>query len=213
MTAILGRRLFRHGGARDKWSQPSEVLNEDQCRLVLRASVRAQAAGKPFNRFITVLWQRGGIDEREATLATQRLLKLAGDWLRVRNEIFCWTYVHEWGPVNGAHVHILMHVPPRLDSEFSRMPRQWVKRISPLGYVTGAVDSKKLRGANTPDGVSMELYRHALLSRLHYVLKAAPPALEAELGLTGYSHARWGQSSKVYGKRAGCWQARRPSGD
>lgn len=209
MTGALDRRrLFPHGGARRQRGLRSEVLSEAQCRRVLHATERAHAAGKSFNRFITILWQRGGIDEQDATRATQRFLKLVGDWLRLRGEMFCWTYVHEWGRVNGAHVHILMHVPARLDSEFSRMPRRWVQKLLPLGYVKGAVDTKKLPGANTPDDVSMDLYSHALSSRLHYVLKAAPPALEGKLGLTGCGHAQWGRSSRVYGQRAGSWQVR-----
>lgn len=207
------RRLFPHGGARRKGRQWSEALSEAQCRRVLHAAERAQAAGKSFNRFITILWQRGGIDERDATRATQRFLKLVGDWLRLRGEMFCWAYVHEWGKVNGAHVHILMHVPARLDSEFSRMPRRWVKKLLPLGYVKGAVDTKKLPGANAPDGVSLEAYRHLLWARLHYVLKAAPPALEVKLGLVGHGYTRWGQTSLIFGKRAGCWQMPRPNGD
>lgn len=115
----------------------------------------------------------------------------------------------EWGPKNGAHVHILLHVPPRLDSDFSLMPLRWTKRILPGGYVKNTLDSKKLPGANAPDNVSREVYRHALWARLHYVLKAAPPALEGKLGLTGCGHAQWGRSSRVYGQRAGSWQVRR----
>lgn len=210
MTEAFGRsRLFSHGGARRTRRLPSEVLSEAQCRRVLHASERAQATGNPFNRFITILWQHGGIPEKEATLATQRFLKLAGDWLRLRGEPCRWVYVHEWGPKNGAHVHILLHVPPRLDSDFSLMPLRWTKRILPGGYVKNTLDSKKLPGANAPDNVSREVYRHALWARLHYVLKAAPPALEGKLGLTGCGHAQWGRSSRVYGQRAGSWQVRR----
>lgn len=202
------RRLFPHGGARRRRGQPSETLSEAQCLRVLQASEKAAVVGRPLNRFITILWQRGGIEECAATTATQKFLKLAGDWMRKRGEAFCWVYVHEWGPVNGAHVHLLMHVPSHLSSEFSRMRLRWVRHLLPSGYVTKTVDSKKLPGADAPDNVSAEVYRHSLLARLHYVLKAASPELEWKLGLTGHGRVRWGRYCRVFGQRYGCWQGR-----
>jgi len=211
--SVKTQSLFPRGGARRKSGGFSDSLSEHQCRLLLAASDRASAANAPLNRFITILWERGGIAEREAAKATQLFLKLAGDWFRSRGERFCWVYVHEWGVRNGAHAHILLHVPRHLDKEFGRLPLKWVKRLLPTGYRQGALKSLKLLGGNAPDGISAQIYAESLMYRLHYMMKAANPALEAKLKLVGASHAVWGQSSPIYGKRAGCWQAKKPSTD
>ncbi len=202
-------RIFRHGGPRRRGDECSDSLSVHQCRLVLGAASRARELGKPFNRFITILWERGGLSPQSATAATGRFIKLASDWLRLRGHPLCWTYVHEGGGKNGIHVHILLHVPPNLDSEFRPMPRQWVKRLLSGHYVRKSVLSKKIVGANTPDGALDELYRALLRVRLHYMLKAADPALLDLLDMQGWGRVQWGRQGRVFGKRAGRWQERR----
>lgn len=200
--------LFPHGGPRRRQGEGSDTLSERQCRAILVAADKADQSGYPFNRFITILWERGGIEERAASVQTGHFIRLASDWIRLRGERLRWIYVHEWGMKNGAHVHIMLHVPKRLDRDFAPMPLRWVKQLLPCKYTADVLDSKKFRGANAPDNVSRQIYEHALMERLHYVLKAADPALESELGLEGWGRERWGQSSRVYGKRAGWWQDR-----
>jgi hypothetical protein len=177
-----------------------------------RATRRAAEIGKPFNRFITLHLQKGGVDERETAAATRAFLKLAADWLRHKGGRLCWIYSLEWGRHHGAHAHILLHVPAALDGSFRRMPKRWATTVLPLGYVKSAVLSKRIRGANTPDEVSAALYEKELWEDVHYLMKAAPAELEEPLGMRGRgrSDVRWGQSSLVYGKRSGTWQERKP---
>ena len=89
------------------------------------------------------------------------------------------------------------------------MPVRWAGKLLPDGYTKGVVDTKRLAGADAPDQVSQDLYDHALCSQLRYMLKAADPTWEIELGLQGYGNAPWGQRGRVLGKRIGCWQERR----
>lgn len=174
-----------------------------------RGARRALKIGRPYNRFITLLVEEGGFHEREAAAATRAFIKLVADWLRKKGGRLCWTYSLEWGPRHRTHAHILLHVPPGLNKEFRLMPRRWAKHLLPLA-ITGAAISKRIRGANAPDGVSTDLYDRELWADLYYLMKAAPEALEEPLGMVGKGRPgiRWGQSSLVFGKRSGSWQER-----
>jgi hypothetical protein len=205
MTDPTGLRLFPQGGARRRRGEESTFLTLRQCRAVIDGASRAGAAGTPFNRFITLLWERGGLAGADATAATRSFVKLASDWMRLPPRRLCWAYVHEWGARNGAHAHVLLHVPPDLKSAFGRMPLQWAKSILPSRYVAGVVDTKIIPGADAPGDVSWDLYGHSLTARIHYMLKAAPAEMEAELSISEWGRSRWGQSSRVFGKRAGAW--------
>lgn len=212
MIDATGPRLFPRGGARRHKGEVSSSLTAQQCRTIITGAKRATAAGKPFNRFITLLWERGDLAGAEATDATRAFVKLASDWMRLRRQRLCWVYVHEWGEKNGAHAHVLLHVPPGLQAEFGRMPLQWAKGILPGRYVAGIVKSIPIPGADAPEDVSWDFYGHSLTARIHYMLKAAPAELEGELGIAGWGRSRWGQSSRVFGKRAGAWVERSCAG-
>jgi len=205
MTDHIGPKLFPQGGARRRRGEESTSLTLRQCRAIIEGASRASAAGSPFNRFITLLWERGGLAGADATAATRAFVKLASDWMRSPGRRLRWAYVHEWGAKNGAHAHVLLHVPPELDSAFSHMPRRWGTSILPGRYVAGVVKSIIIPGAHTPDDVSWDFYGRSLTARIHYMLKAAPAEMEAELGISEWGRSRWGQSSRVFGKRAGTW--------
>lgn len=111
--------LYPHGGARRHSGELSNSLNLGQCRALIDAAFRAAEQGKPFNRFITILWEKSGLTDGDATAATRRFIKRASDWFRDHGERCHWAYVHEWGPVNKAHVHVLLHVPRALKDRFS----------------------------------------------------------------------------------------------
>ena len=88
---------------------------------------------------------------------------------------------------------------------FRSMPLRWGKSFLKGGYVAGTIQSQRLASAYTHD-VNPELYRAVMLGKLHYMLKCAPDYLEGALGMTGWGHKPWGQSSRVVGKRAAVWQ-------
>lgn len=200
--------LFPHGGARRRPGERSDTLDAQQCRALIDSAARAAQSGRSFNRFITILWERGALADADATAATRSFIKLASDWFRQHGERLCWAYVHEWGKQNGAHVHILLHVPKSLDRKFRGKPLRWTKAILPINYKKGILDTTQVIGGNAPDDVSWDLYGHSIEARIHYMLKAAPPYLEKEVGVLGWGRANWGQTSRIFGKRLGVWQDR-----
>jgi hypothetical protein len=198
---LSGQPLFPHGGARNRADRTSNRLEEWQCHDLLAAADRACGHGQPFNRWLTIHWQKGGIDARDCCTATGDFIKHVRDWARRQGYVLPWAWVQEWGTGYGAHIHMLLHVPPELDALFAPLPQRWVKHILPGAYVTGVVDTDRIRGARSVCSAP-ELYWANLDTKLHYMLKAAQPELEAKLGMQGKGHTEWGRYCMVYGKRA-----------
>lgn len=196
-------RLLARGGAHNRADRASHQLTERQCRQLIEATWQAEVVGQPFNRFITLLWERGGIDGRENAKATGRFIKLASDWARQHGFRLKWAWVQEWGSFNGAHVHILLHVPPMFGPIFRNMPLRWVKRLLPAAYVSGVVECQKLVYTTNTFAHEAEVQ-----GKVHYMLKCTPPELESKLGMTGRGYVEWGKSCVVTGKRLARWQDR-----
>lgn len=194
------------GGPRNRADRASFHLHEKHCRDLIFAMRLADAIGMPFNRFITIAWHDGGVADRDAVTATGDFITLVRDWLRAQGAKSVWAWVQEYGRVKGAHVHILLHVPPDLAPLFSRLPLRWVKRLLPGRYVKGVLDTQRSPELgksywglwSDPDSWR----RH----KVQYVLKCAPEALKAKLGVNEWGPDKWGQSGRVYGKRVGIWQ-------
>lgn len=169
----------------------------------------ARESGFPFNRFITLLWERSGVDARRNGETTARFVKLASDWARRHGYRLVWAWVQEHGWKNGAHVHLVLHVPLELDPIFKTMPAKWTKLCLPGAYVRKTLQCQKVRfgdiAANNP-----EAYKAAIMGKVHYMLKCAPAALESELGMVGKGYKPWGQSGVTFGKRARIWQGWKP---
>jgi hypothetical protein len=180
-------------------------LTEKQCRTVLAASRAAWSAGAPFNRFVTLAWELGGIDARRCVCATGNFVKLAREWMNARGYFMPWAWVQETGTRYGAHCHLLLHVPPELEPLFRPMPRRWARKVLGGEYISGVLQCQRLLSAGTA-GASPAAYEAELTGKVHYMLKCAPAALEDVLGMLGKGHRKWGQSCSVYGKRAGVWQ-------
>ena len=196
---------LKRGGARNSAARESLQLSERQCRVLIGRSFDAWDAGQPLNRFVTLAWGKAEIDGCEATKATGSFINRARDWMRWHGHTMPWVWVQERGDVLGQHAHILLHVPPELGDLFRTMPRRWVKSISGGHYIARTLDCQKLSAARAAT-FNPEPYRAQLLGKLHYMLKCAPAQLEVSLGMEGRGHKAWGHSSRVVGKRAGCWQ-------
>ena len=196
------RRLLTRGGARNRRDRVTDRLTPAQCCDLLDVANAAWDDGQPLNRFITLAWELGGIDPRENCNAIGAFIKLASDWARRHGFSLAWAWVQEGGKRYGAHVHLLMHIPPHLDPVFRTMPLRWAKTILRGAYASGVVDCLRIRGAVNNLG-NPELYWRALEAKLHYMLKAAPPELKAQMGMTGLGSTKWGKYCKVFGKRAG----------
>lgn len=198
---------LQRGGARNRKDRTSWQLTNKQCQLIIERSFDAWDVGLPLNRFITLAWGLAGIDPCDAVRATGHFITMAREWMRRHRYPMPWVWVQERGATLGQHVHILLHVPAELDLLFRPMPARWAKKIAGQGYRSGTVDSQRLREAYTAE-TDPELYRARVLGKLHYMLKCAPERLEGPMGMIGWGHKPWGQSSRVVGKRAGGWQRR-----
>lgn len=163
--------------------------------------------GQPLNRFVTLAWGLAGIEAKVAVTATGRFIGRAREWTRLNGYAMPWVWVQERGDTFGQHAHILLHVPAELDLLFRPMPMRWCKGLLSGNYVPGTLQSQRLGSAYASE-VNPALYEAILLGKLHYMMKCAPEPLEAALGMEGWGHKPWGQSSRVLGKRAGVWQRR-----
>lgn len=193
------------GGARNRRDRTSHVLTATQCRQLIEAADRALMQERPFNRFITVSWERGGADARDSVLLTGAFIRLAREWMAARDQPLVWAWVQEWSPRFGAHAHILLHVPDELAPLFRAYPRRWVTKLISGPYLAGTIKTKLVRRDTRPTAYA-PTYEHALLRTVSYMLKAAPAALEGPLGMIPYRSKPWGQHCMTYGKRMGIWQ-------
>lgn len=214
---IVGKgRALPRGGARVRKAGPSYQLTREHCATLINASMTALDKGRPFNRFITFLWAFCGIDERDIAKATALWITLCRDWLRSvaadgTDSKLYWAWVLEYGAINGGHCHILLHVPPELQSRFSPMPARWAKKVVVKfgGTYRGGCTLTKPIAYGECSELNAGAYKAALLGKVHYMLKCAPMALEGKLGMTGWGTASWGQSNPVYGRRLAAWQHRK----
>lgn len=200
---------LKRGGARNRAAKISWQLDEHDCRKVLDRSFDAWEAGLPLSRFITLAWGLAGIDAVDAACITGQFINRAREWMRSHGyPIMPWVWVQECGDTFGQHAHILLYVPAEIEPLFRTMPRHWAKGLTGGKYVAGTVDTQRLAPAYACEANPAH-YRAVLLAKLSYMMKCAPEALEAALGLEGWGHKAWGKSSRVIGKRAGAWQMRK----
>lgn len=191
------------GGARNKADRQSWHLSAPDCQKLLDADRRAMAAGLPFNRYITIMFARCGIDPAANGNAAGAFIKLAADWLRPFGYPLAWAWVQESSLKNGAHVHMVLHVPPALDSLFHPMPTRWTKAVITGRYEQGTVETQRIRGARSIADDPAD-YRDSTTRKLHYMLKAAPLPVAKQFGLKWHS-----RPCLVIGKRLGVWQRRK----
>jgi hypothetical protein len=200
-TGSKGKR----GGARNYRGRISYELTKRHCLDLINAAIMAQCIGLPFNRWITIAWGRNGIDPRDNRRLTGLFLKKAGEWMRRRDRKLVWAYVQEGSDRFGPHVHMLLHVPGDLDDDWRHAPKRWVKLVLGMRPVRGTYKSEILAtGAN--EASDPATYQTVLTGKVHYMLKAAPKALERELDMIERGHKPWGQRCLVHGPRLVIWQ-------
>lgn len=199
------RPRLKRGGARNRADRVSTQLTRSQCEKAIAACEAAIAVSRPPNRFITISWQLGGICPSNAVHATSKFIALARGWIESQGYKTAWLWVQEHGRRIGAHCHILLYVPPELDSLFSMRPRLWVKKILGGKYVKGSLLTRRLYFAPRKGPIS-DAYRAELNGRVHYLLKCAPAELETQLGCAFWSVVKWGKKEPVIGKRLAVWQ-------
>lgn len=186
------------GGARNRADRVTTVLCESDAGKLLEAKERALRIGLPFNRFSTVHWEAAGVTD--GLTATGRLLKLMGDWLRSRGRQAAFVWVREDGHGKGAHVHILLHLPPDLIDAFNRRQRGWLAACG-TRWRKGVLKTRSIgRTYQQALGGGLD-YLANLAETVDYVLKGADHRTRERFGIR-----RCEDGGAVVGKRCGVSQ-------
>ena len=187
------------GGARNSASRLSESIGTLRAIELVEAAMRAIAIGSPFNRHLTVHWEKGRLTDSQAAEATGRLLKLIRDWARKNGGCVAYAWVRENGPGKGSHTHILLHIPSGLKL---KLTRRWYRGSTGWrGPLKKAVKSVCIgRNAGAARSAS-DHYRAHLANLLAYLLKGADEPAALALGLED-----WGMGGSIKGKRVSICQ-------
>jgi hypothetical protein len=192
------------GGARNRAARTSEYIKLAAALELVDAARWAIAAGVPFNRHLTVHWALGGINDRDASAATGRLVKLIGDWVRKRGGRFAHAWVREMGRRKGSHVHILLHIPKNL--RLGHMTSRWVRSI--LGRTKkGTIKTRAIGGTAKAAFSGSDWYEDNLAAVVAYLLKGVSVEAGEALGLDSAAAGGW-----IIGKRIAISQNLRPAG-
>jgi hypothetical protein len=179
-------RLNAWGGARNSASRQSDSISLIKALELVEATQQAMAIGLPFNRHLTVHWEKARLTDADAANATGRLLKLILDWVRKRGGEFAYAWVRENGDRKGSHTHILLHLPRGLAL---RLTRRWYGRVTGWrGRVPkGAVKSVCIGDHAHSAFSGGEWYQADLASVLAYLLKGVETRSAAALDLDRYA--------------------------
>lgn len=188
------------GGARNRADRLSEGLSLKQATGIIEAAQFALAIGLPFNRHVTIHWERAGVSDNRAAAATARFLKLASDWLAKGNATpvkqtakngrgslsFAWAWVREndaGGKCSkGSHVHILLYLPASVTWGGWRV-RRWLERISGQPYRRGIIRTSRIGGKVRTAADNTGVYQVNLAAVVGYMLKGTSPVAASQLGL------------------------------
>lgn len=192
-------RVFKRGGARARKVSYSYELKASEVRQVIMAVRDAKAIGLPFNRFLTIHWERAGVTGQAAARATGSFLKLARDNLATKRQPFAYVWVRENDDGDGSkgdHVHILCHIPP--GHSIGRRQRGWIRSITDQPYRKGVILTRIIAGGvraaeNQPEAYSLNLSMVG-----DYVLKGVGRETAAAHCLPHH-----GRGGRVIGQRIG----------
>lgn len=186
------------GGARNRADRESWHLSDKQVRDLIAAAAYASASGRPFNRHWTVHYEKARIADSDGAAFVGRLLDTVRRFASRANIEFAAAWVRENGEGKGAHVHVLLHLPPSLS--LRNLTRRWIDRAGGT-YRARVSRTKSIGGALNCAATNPGHYAANLQTVLAYVLKAADTNTGRRLALR-----RYGEGGRVIGKRAGWTQ-------
>jgi hypothetical protein len=192
-------RIFQRGGARPRLDKISNALTVKQVEQITQAIIAAHAIDQPFNRFITIHWERAGLTGHIAARATSRFLKLARDNMAGKGLPFAYVWIREndKGDGNkGDHVHILAHIPK--GQSLGRWQRRWIGSISGKAYRKDVILTRMIARHSEAVHTMPKLYQLNLAILRDYVLKGASFDAAKALALPS-----WQLGGRVTGQRMG----------
>ena len=199
---VARRPVSSWGGARNRGDRVSAHLTLRQAQNVIAAAYHAAQIGLPLNRHVTVHLEKVGVAAAGGARAVGAYLKLHRQFLQSRGCPFAYVWVREddYGDGSkGAHVHILMYVPPDAVPAVTRQQRRWLRRLTGHAYQRGTVHTSRIGGTVRTATTSRHIYLPNLDQVLAYVLKGVTPKAALVLGLRRHS-----EGGRVAGKRCGC---------
>ena len=126
-----------------------------------------------------------------------------------------WAWVRENGDTKGSHVHILLHVPPNINTDEKRGQRpadntagkrlgglgnkqlRWLRLITGNPYCPGTIRTERIGGTVSAAVKAPAVYRANLAYVVGYINKGAFPAAVRSLSLD-----RVEAGGNIIGKRA-----------
>ncbi len=189
------------GGARNRYDRSSDCLTLAQAANIIAAAHHAIRLGLPLNRHLTVHLEKSGVVPCGGAKAIGAYLKLYRQFLASRGFPFAYVWVREdddGDGTKGAHVHILMHVPPEGAPAAIRRQALWLSRVTGLPYRSGALHTSRIGGKVRTATTLPEVYRPNLDAVVGYLLKGLEQSSAATLGLR-----RHDEGGLVIGKRCG----------
>lgn len=186
------------GGARNSADRVSNALTLSKARAIIRSAYRAQEIGLPFNRFVTIHFERAGLTDAEAAGAIGKIMKLATDWARRQDKKIAYAWVRENDVGNGSkgsHVHIICHCPDALP--IGRMWRRWLRNVTGKPYRAKTIKSERVGGTINAHAKNPAAYLQNLDRVLAYICKGVTPIDALALSLP-----RQEEGGKIIGKRA-----------
>jgi hypothetical protein len=132
--------------------------------------------------------ERAGVPDHEAVKAIGSFLTRVRDWLRKQGLQTAFTWVREYGPMIGSHVHILIHLPEGAKLG-SHRARRWIETISGRPYRAGTIRTKR---------IAKSAYEQNLGVLVGYLCKGASSKVAEALMLD-----RRKPGGSIIGKRAG----------
>lgn len=107
--AVPFKSMPGRGGARNRADRRTLAISKTAARALIEATLFAEAAGMPFNRFTTIHWQAACV--ADGLLASRQFLKRLANLTRSNGGRFACIWIRENGDSKGEHVHILWHGP------------------------------------------------------------------------------------------------------
>jgi len=171
------------------------------------AGVSSFCEGYPLNLFLSLHLEKAGLTRSKLHSFVTTFLHRSGTWLHrttgqpVRHLSVCENPSSE-KPGGGLNVHILIHVPFRLQKRFRALAQDWVEQAGGR-YTSGVLKFRRVFFSDTP--LVEDYLRHGLQGVLVYMMKGLDPAAPNSLGVERRPQGL------IFGKRCGVSQSLQPS--
>lgn len=199
--------------SRHRWT---EYLDAQKGFDLVDAATHASRIGRPLNQFVTIHFERANLSDLwRPQDAISAWLKLAGQWLGLRDVPCTFLWVMEHAPGTGLHVHILLHCPPNLRKDFkAKGEGAWLRKagMAPAAGDRHAIHFERVgpRGYDPATAIAKQrgTYHRQLKGLLRYHLEGLDPDQHISLvdgeakPITELLGVEPSRSIAIYGRRA-----------